>query len=120
MTITQISFSMSVSPSFVIAWTNIQSQNANVSRASGAKNSTRNNSRMPRPMNPRCIIDFLSVSSLALFVVAFTHRPLQRRHLLQQFLELHAGEALQHRRQLTDDLRHVAGQLARAAARSVS
>src|SRR6266699_5665737 len=120
MTITQISFSRSVSPSFVIAWTNIQIQNANVSRASGAKNSTRKNSRMPRPMNPRCIIDFLSVSSLVLFVVAFTHCPLQGGHLLQQFLELHAGQTLQHRRQLTDDLRHVASQLARAAARSVA
>src|SRR5207249_4680064 len=114
MTITQISFSMSVSPLLEIAWTNIQIQNANASRASGAKNSSRKNSRMPRPMNPRCIIDFLPS---ALFVVAFAHRLSQRGDLLQQFFKFHASQTLQHRRQLADDLGHVASQLARAAAR---
>ena len=57
---------------------------------------------------------------LFVFVVTLAHRLFERGNLFQQFLELHAGQAFQHGRQLADDGGHVAGQLARAAAGAVA
>src|SRR5438034_2425570 len=60
------------------------------------------------------------MSYLSSFVVVLAHRPLQRGNLLKQLLKLHAGQALQHRRQLADDLHHVARDFTCAPAGAVA
>src|SRR6266513_6272905 len=131
MTSTQATFSDPWMPSFVRQSISIQIQIAKHARPIRPPNKNRKITPKP-PRKPNSIIVILSGAvnrhprlsrplqggqpSLSSVTLTLPHRFPQRRNLLQQFLELHTGQTLQHGRQLADDLCHVAGELAGAAA----
>src|ERR1035438_10060006 len=147
MTRTHAIFSPSPRPLFWTAEISIQIQKTNKAMAMGMTTAKRISTKIMPPMSPPLISanivlpfsvcssrgyealtkPFIRASSRRLLRVLFVfarlilaHRLLERGHLFKQFLEFDAGEAFDHGRQLADDACHVAGELARAAARTAA
>src|ERR1019366_528180 len=106
---------MSAMPLLVMAWTSIQSQNMKHARLMAAMIRKASTPNMPDPIIPHIAsIRFLSRGCRCYVFCS------SAGHLLEQFLELDASEALDDRRKLRYNLRHVSGQLARAAAHAIA
>src|SRR5437867_12154584 len=112
---TQAIFSPSPSPLLVMAWMSIHNQKANAARLNTPP--TRKNSN---PNNPPMIEANITHSSFFIFDPGFFHGLSQAGNLFQQLLELDASKTFNHRRKLSDDLRHISSQPAGTTAHSVS